>query len=285
MDWHRHFGLFLSDFFTGSPFIVELEMDLSLKQQFLDVVIVRKLPGPFAERLPDGLDDLADHNLISFKSHQETLDDWALKELTGHYVNYRKKLSPRDQPLLPESAFRLYAVCSRYPRKLSQQLPWEMQHPGVYDCQRGTDRIRVLVAGKLPRHEQNTLLLLFSAAAEQQRYGAEHHRPRSADTSTLIHQLLKGFQEEGIIMPYTMEDFRREYAKKHFKDLSPEEQQEVLKDLSPEQRLKDLSPEQRLKDLSPEQVLDALSPEQLEKLRQQLITERASDKSKKRPRK
>src|SRR5713226_5360569 len=113
MDWHRHFGLLLTDFFTGSPFVVELEKDLSIKKQLLDVVILRKDKGRFAERLPDGLDDLADHNLITFKSHQEALDDWALKELTGHYVNYRKQLAETDQPLLPETAFRLYAVCSR----------------------------------------------------------------------------------------------------------------------------------------------------------------------------
>ena len=42
MDWHRLFGLLLTDFFTDSPFAVELEKDLSLAQQFLDVVILRK---------------------------------------------------------------------------------------------------------------------------------------------------------------------------------------------------------------------------------------------------
>ena len=40
-DWHRLFGLLLTDFFTGLPFTVELERDLS-EQQFLDVVIVRR---------------------------------------------------------------------------------------------------------------------------------------------------------------------------------------------------------------------------------------------------
>src|SRR5262245_36222714 len=103
MDWHRLFGLVLFDFFTGSPFAVELEKDLSIQKQLLDVVIVRRGKGRFARRLPDGLDDLAAHNLITFKSHHEALDDWALKELTGHYVNYRKQLNPPEVPLLPES--------------------------------------------------------------------------------------------------------------------------------------------------------------------------------------
>src|SRR5213592_149918 len=108
MNWHRLFGLVLTDFFTGSPFVVELEKDLSLKKQLLDVIILRKYPGTFSEPLPEGLEDLAAHNLITFKSHQESLDDWALKELTSHYVNYRKQLSAAGQPLLPEDDFRLY---------------------------------------------------------------------------------------------------------------------------------------------------------------------------------
>src|SRR5256714_14572496 len=89
-DWHRLFGLLLTDFFTGSPFTVEVERDLSQQQQFLDVVIVRRGRGRFAGLLPDGLDDLAEHNLISFKSLRESLDAWAMRELVGHYVAYRK---------------------------------------------------------------------------------------------------------------------------------------------------------------------------------------------------
>src|ERR1700722_3777353 len=92
-DWHPLFGLLLSDFFTNSPFAVELERDLSQQQQLLDVVIVRRGRGRFTVRLPDGLDDLTAHNLITFKSFQETLDSWAMKELLGHYVAYRKLVS------------------------------------------------------------------------------------------------------------------------------------------------------------------------------------------------
>jgi hypothetical protein len=31
-DWHRLFGLLLTDFFSGSPFVVEVERDLSQQQ-------------------------------------------------------------------------------------------------------------------------------------------------------------------------------------------------------------------------------------------------------------
>jgi hypothetical protein len=273
MDWHRLFGLLLTDFFTGSPFVVELEKDLSLKQQYLDVVIVRKRKGRFAQRLPDGLNDLADHNLITFKSHQEALDDWALKELTGHYVNYRKQVSPAEQPLLPESVFQLYAVCSRFPHNLAQQVTWNEQQAGVYECRRGTDRFRVVVAGQLPRTEHNAPLHLFSASAEQLRYGAGHYRRHSAQTSTLLDQLFSGYQQEGIAMPYTLDDFRRDYLRQHVQELPPEE------------RLKGLAPEERLKGLTPDEVLAGLSPEQREQLLARLQSERTSGARKPRRRK
>jgi len=71
MDWHRLFGLILTDYLAGTPYVVELEKDLSRMQQYLDVVIVRKTAGAVPFRMPDGLDNLVDHNLISFKSHHE----------------------------------------------------------------------------------------------------------------------------------------------------------------------------------------------------------------------
>jgi hypothetical protein len=258
-DWHRLFGLILTDFFTGSPFQVELEKDLSLKKQLLEVVILRRGEGTFRERLPDGLEDLARHNLITFKSYQETLDDWSLKELTGHYVNYRKQVSPARGELLPEPDFRLYAVSARYPHNLAGQVSWTAVQPGVYDCRRGTDVIRVVVLGQLPQSEHNAMLHLFSASQEQVRYGIEHYRQHSDGTSTLLNRLFEQYRKEGVQMPYTMADFLRDYVKEHLKDLTPEER---LEGLSPEERLKGLSVEKRLEGLSPEKRLEGLSPEE-----------------------
>ena len=231
--------------------------DLALKKQLLDVVVLRRGPGPFAGRLPDGLDNLAAHNLITFKSHHDALDDWALKELTGHYVNYRKQCSARDQPLLPEAEFRLYAVCSRYPHNLANHVTLEPVHQGVYACERGTDKIRIIVAGQVSRESHNALLHLFSASAERIGYGAGHYEQRSHDTSSLLEQLLGKYQREGPGMAYTMADFRRDYAKEHFKDLTPEERREVLQRLTAEEQqetLQNLTPEQRLAGLSAEEI-------------------------------
>jgi hypothetical protein len=129
-------------------------------------VVVQRRPGKVTRPLPDGLDDLVAHNLISFKSYREPLNDWALKELTGHYVNYRKQVSPRGRPV-PEDPFRMVAVCARQPRDLLASVPPAPLRPGVYICRRGTDAIRLVVAAELPREERNALLHLFSAAPEQ----------------------------------------------------------------------------------------------------------------------
>jgi hypothetical protein len=259
-DWHRMFGLLLMDFFTGSPFHVQMETDLSTKKQLLDVVIIRKGEGQFVERLPDGLGELAPYNLITFKSFQETLTDFTLKELTGHYVNFLKQVSPSMQDLLPEAMFRLYAVSARFPRDLSRQVPWTEVQQGVYECRRGTDLIRVLVAGELPQTENNALLHLFSAAPEQARYGAAHYKFRTDDSGTLLGRLFAMYRKEGLDMPYTIEDFRHDYVKEHLKDLTPEER---LKDLTPEELLAAVPVEKRLEGLSLEDRLAGLSAEEI----------------------
>jgi hypothetical protein len=249
-------------------FVVELEKDLSLKKQLLDVIILRRFPGAVPEPLPEGLEELAAYNLITFKSYQETLDDWALKELTGHYVNYRKQVSPSLQQLLPEEEFRLYAVCVRFPRNLATQSTWQEMRPGIYQCRRGTDAIVVVVLRQLPQSAHNAVWHLFSAVPEQVAFGVREYRQHSRETSTLLHRLFEGYKKEGLAMPYTMADFRRDYVKEHLKDLTPDEwleslpTQEILKALPPEERLKGLPPEERLKGLPPEGRLKGLPPEE-----------------------
>lgn len=143
-------------------------------------------------------------------------------------------------------------------------MAWETLGPGVYECRRGTDCIRIVVAGQLPRTENNAMLHLFSASAEQLGYGTAHYRQRSAETSTLLHRLLRGYQQEGIAMSYTMQDFRRDYIKDFFKDLTPEERHEAMKALTADD------------------LLAVLSPEQIEQLREKLNAERPAAPPKKR---
>jgi len=133
-------------------------------------------------------------------------------------VNYRKQVSPSLEVLLPEEEFRLYAVCSRSPQKLAGAVELAPVQAGVYDCRRGSDVIRLIVAHELPKTENNSLLHLLSASPDQVRYGVEHYQQRSADTSTLLNQLFEGYEREGLAMPYTIQDFRRDYVKEHLID-------------------------------------------------------------------
>jgi len=271
INWHRMFGLLLMDFFTGSPFVVEMEKDLSLKKQLLDVVVLRRTPGPFHGQLPDGFDNLVTHNLITFKSHHEVLDDWTLKELTGHYVNYRKQVSPSFDDLLPESKFGMYAVCARYPRRLARSSGWRNVGDGVADYTRGTDIIRVIVLAKLPEVHRNALLHLLSAMPNRVKFGASHFEKHSNETSTLVGRVYTGYFREGWDMPYTMEDFKREIR------------QEVLAELTPEERLEGMSPQERVAGMSPREIaagidvagfLQSLPPEEIERCLKQRRTRR-----------
>ena len=81
--------------------------------------------------------------------------------------------------------------------------------------------------------------------------GFDSHTLPLSETSTLLHQLFEGYEREGIAMPYTMADFRRDYVKEHLKDLTPEE---LLESLPLEGLLKALPPEERLKGLQADDI-------------------------------
>ena len=128
--------------------------------------------------------------------------------------------------------------------------------------------IRIIVAHELPRTDNNAILHLLSASPEQVRYGVEHYEQHSPDTSSLLSQLFEGYKREGLAMPYTMQDFRRDYVKEHLKDLTFEELlqglplEKWLRDLPPEERLRGLSPEERLRGLPAEERLRGLPAEE-----------------------
>jgi hypothetical protein len=102
----------------------------------------------------------------------------------------------------------------------------------------------VVVAGELPREAHNAPLHLFSASPELVGFGGLAYRQRSDQTSRLLGELFGEFVREGLAMPFTMEDFNRQYAKQYFPRLTPEERAEVLQALPPEERLAGLSAEQ-----------------------------------------
>lgn len=80
---------------------------------------------------PDGLENLVRHNLITYKSTRQPLDAWTLDELLGHFVNYRKQISPALDELLPLEDFGLYAISTRYPQKLVAEVELQPIREGV----------------------------------------------------------------------------------------------------------------------------------------------------------
>jgi len=81
--------------------------------------------------------------------------------------------------------------------------------PGVYEVLGLALRIRVIVVNQLPLAEHNALLHLFSAREELVRYGQEHYRPHSQETSSLLYQLFKAYSEDPA-MPDKLKEFVRE---------------------------------------------------------------------------
>ncbi|NJL60405.1 MAG: hypothetical protein HC887_13000 [Desulfobacteraceae bacterium] len=139
-DWHRLFGITLTDYFSDTAYSVELEKDLSLRKQFLDVVIIEKKDGRMPDNLPDGLEDMAAHNLLSYKSFRESFDDWSADELVGHFVNYRKQVSPSLKICCRKRISGCMRSARCFPAKLAKEASLTRVRKGVYDLRWGNQK-------------------------------------------------------------------------------------------------------------------------------------------------
>ncbi|MCP4685765.1 MAG: hypothetical protein GY867_10025 [bacterium] len=185
-------------------------------------------------------------------------------------MNYRKQLRPPSEPMPPETDFRLYGICARMPRKLMGKASATVAGEGIYDVRWGIRTIRIIVLSRVPREDRNALWHLFGATETSLRFGAARHRWRTPDVSTLVYELYQKYRTEDMIMPYTLEDYKKYMKKEVLGWLTPEERlrglspEDMLKRLSSEERLRGLSPEDMLKRLSSEERLRGLSPEEIE---------------------
>jgi len=300
--WHRWLGILLTDLFFGRPWSVTMEEELSLKSQRLDILIIEQRSGagstadPAAlDGLPDGLENLAAHNLLSYKSAAEPFNAWALEELISHYVTYRKLASLRARssargadeplaepagayPLLPARDFRRYAIATRQPRQLLRQLPAGACRatacPGVYDLVVGALPVRLIVLDALAKQPRNAPWGLFAHAGDQIQYGFTHYQPRSSIGTFLRDQLAvtRGLETA---MAYTVEEFKHDAMRDLLDDVlrDPKRrktlldrlvEEDRLRELAPEERLRGLAPEERLRGLVPEERLEGLDPEFIE---------------------
>ncbi len=259
ITWHRLLAIALTDYFTDTAYQVESEKDLSVIQQFLDILIIRRFEGYLPEESADGLEELAEHNLMTYKSHQEALDGWAMNELVGHYVSYRKSVSPKNK-FVPEECFRLYAVSTRFPKNLSVSVTLKEYKKGIYDVTWGNLGIRLIVLSRVSPDRRNAIWHLFSAIPEAVRQGADTYRWRRKDLSTVMNTLFVKYRAEGFAMPYTVEDYKRDIAMDYLESLPADE---VLKRYSAEEVLKRYSADEVLKRYSTEEVLKRYSADEV----------------------
>ena len=172
------------------------------------------------------------------------MDGWTIEELCGHYVNYRKQISPSFDKLLPAEDFRLYAVSTRYPGKLANQVKFIIAAPGIFDVRWGIRSIRVIVLSRIRQSEANAPWLMFSAESEKVKFGAASYRWNSP-VSSIINKLFRKYQKEGMaIMPYTIEDYQREVKEEVLNSLTKEDIDYLLKRLQPEDLLRVLKTEE-----------------------------------------
>ncbi len=264
INWHRLFGLTLMDLFTGSNYQVELEKELSLKKQYLDIVIIKKTTGQALKKMPAGLENLAEHNLLTYKSLQEPLDDWAIEELIGYYSNYRKIVSPSLDKLLPANLFKLYAISTRHPYNLlNKKSIFKKIQTGVFDLTWGSRLIRIIVLSRMPQEKKNALWQIFSGKAAEFAYGNQNYNWHCFREKAVINQLYElYYKKKGVIMPYTMADFNKDFTREHLDLLQPEER---LKGLSSETVFQQFPLEERLKGLPSETVFQQFPAEVIEK--------------------
>ena len=270
-QWHRLFGIALVETLAGRPWRVELEVELALRSQLLDVAIIEKDGhGAVGEGsgqvydLPDGIENLRVHNLLSYKSHHEGLDAWVLDELVGHFVNYRKiRLSPSGKRY-PISDFGLYVVVTRFPAKFQHKLePTEWE--GVYEITWGSQRVRVIVLNAIATHPRNLPWELFASEQERFQQGVVHFRARSSSGSrdghwALLERLHLVHLTEGMVMAYDMKEFLRETKEMMLAQMPIDDR---LRGLNAEEVIGHFKPEEVLGHFKPEEVLGHFKPDDI----------------------
>jgi hypothetical protein len=232
-DWHRVFGVSLADVVTGLPFRVVQELELSRMKQRLDVAIIRLTESQVSERiwpdLPDGLTDLADHNLVSYKSMRESLTKPSIWELVSYGVAYAKQRWRKQwgASVQDPSKLRLIAVTTLRPAWMAPDEGPTLREvaQGVYEIDLLDLVIRIIVPRETAKTPRNALWHLLSADPELVRYGMEHYQSRDAELYNILNEV-----------PYTKEDYKREVARELFQKLPLSELRASLQALPPSRR-------------------------------------------------
>ena len=90
--------------------------------------------------------------------------------------------------------------------------------------------------------EQNALWQLFSGKARGFEYGDVHYQWRVPEDKSLLNQLYQLYLKEGVKMPYSFEEFHRDYTIPFIESLPLDIK---LRGMTPQERLKGLAPDER----------------------------------------
>jgi hypothetical protein len=269
VKWHHVLGNALRDHFTGTCYSVGIDRELKIKQ-FVDILIIEENKGENRDHSLKGFENLSKYNVITYKSLRQPLDSWALDELTGYYVLFRKMISPDQDKLISEEEFKLYGIATRFPEKLNKHEALEYKSPGVYEIKRGSRKIEILVICEMPREKRAALWQMFNTNPDMIEYGLSEYKWKREDyRKAVLNELIEKYKEEGIKMSYTEQDFFRDVAFDTIQYLTPEERlqglqaDQVLKSFKPEERLKGLQADQVLKNFGAEELLKCLSAEEI----------------------
>jgi len=197
---------------------VTVELDLSLKIQRLDMVVVTKQDAISFDGVdPDyyqGFENLNEHNLISFKSFNESFNMEAIEEFYGHFTNYKKMREIKN-----EGNINLYAVTHHFPEKLfGKYRGTKFLHciadRRIYDLKVFTP-VRFIITNAF----EHPILGLFSNNIEQ--IGKSRNRLEKdgwllENVSSYLEELYNHYSLEGVNMPYTKEMFVKDHYPEHY---------------------------------------------------------------------
>lgn len=163
--WHRLLNVGLRQLFSGTCYDVLEEVDVSDQEQKLDFAVIRRsnddLPEPKPEDLPDGLQELQDHNVISYKSMHEAFDHFALMELTSHVVTYSKLKAKADWRKF-STTLGVFAISTRKPSKgVVAELLQETKTEAVYLIETQGFKVTCIVINQATKTDQNWLWRLM----------------------------------------------------------------------------------------------------------------------------
>ncbi len=215
--WHRLLNVGLRQLFSGTCYDVQEEVDVSGQEQRLDFAVIRRaddsLPEPNADDLPDGLQDLRDHNVIGYKSMHEAFDRFALMELTSHVVTYSKLKGKADWRNFSK-ALGVFAVSTRkHSKGVVAELLQETDTEAVYLIESQGVKITCVVINQAVKSNQNWLWQLLQD---------DKSRWKTSSFTAIVNQVTNQLKQMGKLDPED-EAFENQLLMSWAEELNPDQ--------------------------------------------------------------